>query len=78
MAFSKDDVIELITIFDAYYVRKSDCAETQAKNNSRFASDDKKIDLLAQRLERLEGIFKIIASASIATLVTSILSLILK
>ncbi len=76
MAFSKDDVIELITIFDAYYVRKSDCAETQAANNSRFASDDKKIDILAQRLERLEGIFKIIATGTIGTLITSLINLI--
>ena len=78
MAFSKDDVIELITIFDAYYVRKSDCAETQASFNGKIAEENTSIKLLAQRLERLEGIFKIIASASIATLVTSILSLILK
>lgn len=78
MAFSKDDVIELITIFDAYYVRKSACAETQVENNNRFASDDKKIDLLTQRLDGFGWILKTIAVGAIGTLVTSLLNLILK
>ena len=78
MAFSKDDVIELITIFDAYYVRKSDCTETQASFNGKFASDNTSIKLLAHRLEKLEWILKVIASEIIATLVAAIALLILK
>lgn len=41
------EVIEKLTNhFDARYVLQSECADIQAGVNSKFANDDKRIDLL--------------------------------
>ena len=41
------EVIEKLTKhFDARYVLQSECADIQAGVNSKFANDDKRIDLL--------------------------------
>jgi hypothetical protein len=75
---NKEDIIELIGILDNYYVRNDVCNEIQTDNNSKFANDDKQIQLLEQKLSQWEWLFKLIATGTIGTLVTSVLALILK
>lgn len=41
-----EDITELKKEFDDRYVLQSDCDTTQQKINSRFANDDKRIDLI--------------------------------
>jgi hypothetical protein len=75
---NKEDIIELIGILDNYYVRNDVCNEIQTDNNSKFANDDKQIQLLEQNFSQWEWLFKLIATGTIGTLVTSVLALILK
>jgi hypothetical protein len=75
---SKEDIIELISILDNYYVRNETCNEIQTENGNKFAKDDKQIQLLEQKFSQWEWLFKLIATGTIGTLVTSVLALILK
>lgn len=78
MALSKEDVLEIISILDDYYVRIDTCNETQAENSKKFANDDTRIKLFEQKMQQWEWLFKLIATGTIGTLVTSVLALILK
>ena len=60
------------------FVLVNDCNDVQEKNNSRFSNDDTRIKLFEQKIKGWEWIFKLIATGTIGTLVTSIFSLILK
>lgn len=75
---SKEDIIELISILDNYYVRNETCNEIQTENGNKFAKDDKQIQLLEQKFSQWEWLFKLIATGTMGTLVTSVLALILK
>lgn len=44
MAVTHEDVTELKKVFDDRYVLQADCNDIQAKNNNRFANDDKRIE----------------------------------
>ena len=46
MAITHEDITELKKVFDDRYVLQSSCSEIQEANNSKFANDDKRIDLL--------------------------------
>ena len=72
------DIHELEAIFDDRYVLKDDCAEKQERVNQRFANDDTRIKLFEQKMKSWEWIFKLIATGTIGTLLTSILSLVFK
>ena len=63
---------------DEKFVLVQDCNDIQEKNNTRFANDDTRIKLFEQKMKTWEWIFKLIATGTVGTLVTSILSLILK
>lgn len=78
MALDKEDIIELQRILDDRYVKQSDCDEKQNRVNTRFANDDTRIRLFEQKLKSWEWMFKLIATGTVGTLVTSVLSLILK
>ena len=60
------------------FVFVQDCNDVQEKNNARFANDDTRIKLFEQKMKAWEWIFKLIATGTIGTLVTSIISLVLK
>lgn len=75
---SKEDILEIMGILDDRYVRNETCNEIQATNNTKFANDDKQIQLLEQKFSQWEWLFKLIATGTIGTLVTSTLALILK
>ena len=78
MAFQKEDIIELIAILDDYYVRTDACNGIQIENNNKFSNDDTRIKLFEQKMSQWEWLFKLIATGTIGTLVTSIIALILK
>jgi hypothetical protein len=75
---SREDIIELRKEFDREYVRISDCNEVQELNNKKFAYDDTRIKLFEQKMSQWEWLFKLIATGTVGTLVTSALALILK
>ena len=69
---------EIISETDNRYVRIIDCNDRQEKNNTKFANDDTRIKLSEQKMKSWEWLFKLIATGTIGTLVTSTLALILK
>lgn len=75
---TKEEVIELLAIFDNYYVRTDTCNEIQTENVKKFANDDKRIQLFEQKITQWEWLFKLIATGTIGTLITSLMALLLK
>lgn len=63
---------------DERYVKIEACNDKQTSVNNKFAADDTRIKLFEQKMKSWEWMFKLIATGTIGTLVTSILSLILK
>jgi hypothetical protein len=63
---------------DTKYVHVSTCNDLQKQNNNKFANDDVRIKLFEQKMSTWEWMFKLIATGTVGTLVTSVLSLILK
>lgn len=82
MALTHEEIQELKKeIFaeaDEKYVRVEDCNDKQEAVNRKFANDDVRIKLFEQKMKSWEWMFKLIATGTVGTLVTSILSLILK
>ena len=74
----KEDIIEMINIMSDYFVRIDACNEKQIENNKKFANDDTRIRLFEQKMKSWEWIFKLIATGTIGTMVTSIVALIIK
>lgn len=74
----KEDVLQLIEIMGDYFVRKAECNAIQTENNKRFAKDDTRIKLFEQKFSQWEWLFKLIATGTVGTLVTSVLALLLK
>lgn len=64
-----NDVKQLQTAFDERYVQQVDCDATQMKINSRFANDDKRIELLVQQQTINNWLTGAIASGIIALLI---------
>ena len=69
---------KLIDRGDERYVMASACNDRQSDVNKRFANDDTRIRLFEQKMKSWEWLFKLIATGTIGTLLTSILSLVLK
>ena len=51
MALTHEDIQMLKREFDDRYVLQSSCSEIQEANNSKFANDDKRIDLILHKQE---------------------------
>lgn len=75
---NNEEIKDIVEILDQYYVRKEACTEAQTENAKKFANDDTRIQLFEQKMASWEWLFKLIATGTIGTLVTSILALILK
>jgi hypothetical protein len=73
-----EDFNEIQDAFDDRYVMQSTCNEKQTSNNEKFANDDTRIKLFDQKMRSWEWLFKLIATGTIGTLLTSILSLVFK
>ena len=69
MTITHDDIQELKRVFDDRYVLQSDCETTQQKINSRFANDDKRIELLINQQTINNWLTGAIASGIIALLI---------
>lgn len=63
---------------DERYVKIETCAEKQDAYNKKFANDDTRIKLFEQKIKTWEWMLKTIVAGVIGTLLTSILSLVLK
>ena len=63
---------------DQRYVQITSCNETQEAVSKKFANDDTRIQLFEQKMRTWEWMFKLIATGTVGTLITSVLSLILK
>jgi hypothetical protein len=66
------------TRYNDRYVSIDVCNDNQDQNNKKFANDDTRIKLFEQKMKSWEWMFKLIATGTVGTLITSILSLILK
>lgn len=78
MALDHNDITELKKVFDDRYVLQTDCNEKQDNVNKKLANDDTRIKLFEQKMKSWEWLFKLIATGTIGTLLTSLLSLVLK
>lgn len=82
MSLSLEDFNELkravLEEADTRYVHVSTCNDLQKQNDNKFANDDTRIKLFEQKMRGWEWMFKLIATGTVGTLITSILSLVLK
>lgn len=78
MSVDHNQITELQHIFDDRYVCKDDCSERQEMVNKKFANDDKRIELLIQKWNTLEKLVWTIATATVGTLVTTIMQIFIK
>lgn len=78
MAITHEDMKEIKKELDERYVQQVDCDDIQRITNSKFANDDKRIDLLSHRMNVWNKLLWTIATTSIGALATSILQLLLK
>ena len=78
MPITHEVIQELKKVFDDRYVLQTDCDTIQASVNKKFANDDTRIKLFEQKMTQWEWLFKLIATGTIGTLVTSVLALIIK
>lgn len=69
---------EVIAECKNIFVQIDNCSATQDENNEKFHDNDTRIKLFEQKMKSWEWIFKLIATGTVGTLITSILSLILK
>ena len=69
MAITHEDMQEIKKVLDDRYVLQSDCDVTQQKINSKFANDDKRIELLINQQTINNWLTGAIASGIIALLI---------
>lgn len=69
MALTHEDIQELKKVFDDRYVLQIDCDTVQQKINSKFANDDKRIELLVRQQTINNWLTGAIASGIIALLI---------
>lgn len=78
MALDYEALKELQQVLDDRYVLQSDCNEKQEAVNGKFANDDKRIDKLFDRMNLWNKLLWAITSATVGTLVATVMELILK
>ncbi len=78
MELSKENIAEILSIMSKHFVKVESCNEIQSEHAKKFANDDTRIQLFEQKMASWEWIFKLIATGTVGTLVTSVLALILK
>nr|DAU64227.1 MAG TPA: hemolysin [Caudoviricetes sp.] len=75
---NRDDFDAMRDEFDGRYVRQATCDERHRAVSNKFANDDKRIELLLQRLASYDKLLWIITTSVVGTLVTSVVSIILR
>lgn len=74
---NRDDFDAMRDEFDGRYVRQATCDERHRAVSNKFSNDDKRIELLLQRLASYDKLLWIIATSVVGTLVTSVVSIII-
>lgn len=74
---NRDDIDAMRDEFDGRYVRQTACDERHRAVSNKFANDDKRIELLLQRLASYDKLLWIITTSVVGTLVTSVVSIII-
>lgn len=69
---------EIFAEADIKYVHTDECVEKQQKNQSLFAENDKRLELILQRENIKNKLLWAIATATVGTLVSTIFQLIFK
>lgn len=77
MGMNKDEIEAMRSEFDERYVRQAACDERHRAVSNKFANDDKRIELLLQRLVPYDKLLWIITTSVVGTLVTSVVSIII-
>ena len=67
---------EIFAEADNKYVAIAVCNDKQEKVNTKFANDDKRIDIIAHDFGVIKKLMWILASASIGSLITALFELI--
>ena len=75
---TREDVEDLKNEFDERYVQQKDCNDIQTRNNSRFANDDKRIEIMVHDFGIIKKLMWAVATASIGSLVVAFFELIIK
>lgn len=78
MAVTHEDIKALRDEFDDRYVLQSDCDDRQSKVNSRFANDDKRLEMVSHDLGAFKKIGWIAISALVAEVALMILNLLIE
>lgn len=74
---NRDDIDAMRDEFDGRYVRQETCDERHRAVSNKFSNDDKRIELLLQRLASYDKLLWIITTSVVGTLVTSVVSIII-
>lgn len=74
---NRDDFDAMRDEFDGRYVRQATCDERHRAVSNKFANDDKRIELLLQRLTSYDKLLWIITTSVVGMLVTSVVSIII-
>lgn len=69
---------ELTKDFDNRYVLQNDCDEVQKKTAKKFANDDKRIEIIVNKMNVWNKLLWTIATTSVGALVASVFELIIK
>ena len=78
MAIDREDEERLTARFDERYVRQRECDDKHTEVERRFADGDTNFALITHDLSIIKWGLGIVASTSVATLIKSILELIIK
>lgn len=78
MALSMEDMERIKNELDDRYVMQSDCSDKQETVNKKLADDDKQIALILQDFNTIKNLIKVVATASIGSLITALFELILR
>ena len=78
MMLDLEDIDTLEKRFDDRYVLKEECNDKQKQNATKFANDDKRIEIMSREFSTVKKLIWAIASASIGSLIAAIFELILK
>lgn len=78
MAVTHEDIKALRDEFDDRYVLQSECDDRQSEVNSRFANDDKRLEMVSHDLGAFKKIGWIAISALVAEVALMILNLLIE
>ena len=76
MALDHNDFVEIKKVLDDRYVMQSDCNERQSSMQSKFANDDKRIDMIVHDFGTIKSLLWLVAGACITSAVAAVFGII--